>query len=350
MDPFESAGSSEGACKDTVTAVSHLREKPLSTRALTHKIPIRSKRVAAGLLILAGVMGSCANERPDTPHVSTGDYFGYEPPGVTPQLFAPELVTTEFADGCVGTGLEGDLFVFQRYENGRGRIFETVRQDGNWEPPQELPFSPSHKVGDFTIAPDGQTLFFQSNIAVDEFGRNATGGNIWTAKREADGWTEPTLLSNAVNTRWHDSFPCAANDGSLYFFSRRPGGYGESDLYVSRRVGGRYEEAENLGPTLNTAAHEWDPFISPDQDYLIFCSTKEGGYGEDDLYITFRQADDTWSTPVNVGAPINSEASENRPWITPDGKYLFFASTRPGMGRSDVYWVDASAIDTYRNQ
>jgi Tol biopolymer transport system component len=291
-----------------------------------------------------------AQERSDAPDDLSGDYLGYPHPGTTPELFAPGLVSTGFSDGCVSFGQEGNLFVFQRYENKVGRIFEMISEDGRWDMPRELPFSQSHRVGDFTIAPDGRTLFFQSNIPVEEIGSDGEDGNVWTATRDIDGWSEPTVLGSAINSKWHDSFPCAAADGTLYFFSRRPGGYGQSDLYVSRWVDGRYEKAENLGPVLNTSAHEWDPFISPDQDYLIFCSTKEGGYGEDDLYITFMQADGTWSLPVNMGTLINSEASENRPWVTSDGKYLFFASTRPGLGRSDVYWVDASIINTYRTQ
>ena len=288
------------------------------------------------------------DHRPEDPRALVGDYLGQPPPGDTPAPFAPGLVSTEHADGCVGFGLEGNLFVFQRYENSVGRIFEMVRRNDRWDAPSELPFSASHRVGDFTIAPDGRTLYFQSNIAVEGIGPDAEGGNIWTATRTADGWTVPTVLGDAVNTRWHDSFPHAAADRTLYFFSRRPGGFGQSDLYVSRWVNGRYEDAENLGATVNTAAHEWDPFVSPEQDYMIFCSTKEGGFGEDDLYVTFRQADGEWSTPANMGTPINSDASENRPWVTPDGKYLFFASTRPGAGRSDVYWIDAGIIDTYR--
>jgi hypothetical protein len=294
--------------------------------------------------------GACTSEQPEDSVASVWDYLGQQPPGITPAPFAPGIATTEHSDGCVGFGMDGDLFVFQRFESGVGQIFEMTRRDGNWSAPAELPFSASFQVGDYSIAADGRTLFFQSNIAVDAIGSDGEGGNIWTATRSADGWTEPSVLGAAINTRWHDSFPCAAADSTLYFFSRRPGGFGQSDLYVSHWTNGRYEDAENLGPVLNTEAHEWDPFVSPDQEYMIFCSTKEGGYGEDDLYLTFRQEDGTWSPPVNMGTPINSEASENRPWVTPDGRYLFFASTRPGMGRRDVYWVNASVIDTFRNQ
>lgn len=288
------------------------------------------------------------DHRPEPSPARLGDYLGEPPPGTTPTPFAPGLVNTEHADGCVGFGWEGDLFVFQRYVNGSGRIFEMLRRGDRWSAPTELPFSRTHSVGDFTIAPDGRTLHFQSNIPVEGIGPDADGGNVWVAERTAQGWTEPTVLGSAVNSRWHDSYPHAAPDGNLYFFSRRPGGFGQSDLYVARRVKGEYKRAENLGAVLNTDAHEWDPFISPEGDYLIFCSTKEEGYGQDDLYITFRETDGTWSTPVNMGSPINSEAWENRPWVSLDGRYLFFNSTRPGAGRSDVYWVDADVIDSFR--
>jgi hypothetical protein len=167
--------------------------------------------------------------------------------------------------------------------------------------------------------------------------------------RNNDGWTEPVILGPGINSKWHDSYPHAAPDGTLYFFSRRPGGFGMSDLYVSHRVDGGFADAENLGPVLNTEAHEWDPFVSPEQDFMIFCSTKDGGLGEDDLYVSFRNDAGGWSEPVNMGEPINSSGSENRPWITPDGRYFFFTSTRPGAGRRDVYWMDAAVIEDYRD-
>ena len=167
--------------------------------------------------------------------------------------------------------------------------------------------------------------------------------------QEPPGATAEVFAPGLVSTEANEILFGFFDDGALYFFSRRPGGFGMSDLYVSHRVDGGFADAENLGPVLNTEAHEWDPFVSPEQDFMIFCSTKDGGLGEDDLYVSFRNDAGGWSEPVNMGEPINSSGSENRPWITPDGRYFFFTSTRPGAGRRDVYWMDAAVIEDYRD-
>ncbi len=146
-----------------------------------------------------------------------------------------------------------------------------------------------------------------------------------------------------VNTEDHDSYPSLTRDGTIYFFSRRPGGLGESDIYRSRLVNGKYLKAENLGTVINTEEHEWDPFIAPDESFLVFCSTKAGGYGRDDLYISFREGDGSWTKPVNMGENFNSPGLDNRPSITPDGKFLFYVTAK--SGNRDIYWVDARIIE-----
>lgn len=86
--------------------------------------------------------------------------------------------------------------------------------------------------------------------------------------------------------------------------------------------------------------------MAADESYLIFCSTKPGGYGRDDFYISFRNEKGSWSKPVNMGEKINSPGSDNRPYITPDGKFFFFTSMK--RGNRDIYWVDAEIIAEFR--
>ncbi|MBN1222800.1 MAG: PD40 domain-containing protein [Candidatus Aminicenantes bacterium] len=277
--------------------------------------------------------------------VLKGPYLGQEPPGMTPEIFAPGIVSTEESDGCVGFGMGGDLFLFQKHIERKSYTYEMTRKDNRWSAPKLIPFSDSHQVGDFALAPDGKTLYFQSNIFIEEIGKEGEGGNIWMVERTSSGWTEPKALGPAVNTKYHDSYPCVSEDGTLYFFSRRPGGLGKSDLYVSSPTHGEYKEVGNMGEAFNTSEHEWDPYIAPDKSYIIFCSMKPGGYGEDDFYISFRKRDGSWTDPVNMREPINSSASENRPWVSLDGKYFFFTSNRPGKGKRDVYWVSAKIIE-----
>ena len=91
---------------------------------------------------------------------------------------------------------------------------------------------------------------------------------------------------------------------------------------------------------------EWDPCVSPGGDLLVFCSTKPSGFGGDDLYVSFRKNDGGWAEAVNLGDGINSERSENRPFITADGKYLFFNSNVNGS--RDVFWVDLDVVRQHK--
>ncbi|TFG74501.1 MAG: hypothetical protein E4H23_11925 [Chrysiogenales bacterium] len=146
-----------------------------------------------------------------------------------------------------------------------------------------------------------------------------------------------------------------------------PGGLGKGDIYISRFENDQYAEPENLGSAINNEHFDMDPFIAPDESYLIFSSSRPGGSGNNDLYISFRKPDGGWSAAVNMGSAVNSYAHEIHPFVSRDGKYLFFCSKRriaykrhsdpplsfpdkinwlakPGNELEDIYWVDAGII------
>jgi len=275
--------------------------------------------------------------------VLKGPYLGQKPPGMTPEIFAPGIITTELSEGCSGWGNDMEYFIFQRWIDRKPRMYVVHQIDGVWSPLEPVPILDRYEAGDFTIAPDGKTLLFASRIFIEEIGSEGEGANIWSVTKTETGWTEPRPIGSRINTKYHESYPCATANGNLYFFSRRPGGYGTSDLYMSEFVNGEYRAPINLGSKLNTEHHEWDTYTAPDESYMIYCSTMPGGLGEDDLYVTFRQTDGSWSDPVHMGNAVNTEKSENRPYVSPDGKYLFYTSTSTGI--RDIYWVDARIIE-----
>jgi Tol biopolymer transport system component len=112
--------------------------------------------------------------------------------------------------------------------------------------------------------------------------------------------------------------------------------------------GGAYTTVESLGNRVRTTSGESEPFVSPDESYLIFISqTRPGGIGGWDLWITFREKDGSWTEPSNLGPDVNTADDEYGPRVTPDGQYLFF--TRERRGRTmDIYWVSARVIDRLR--
>jgi Tol biopolymer transport system component len=238
---------------------------------------------------------------------------------------------------------DGTVFLFSR--RGKG-ILITELEDHGWTAPRQAPFAMEGHDGDFIIAPDGRTIFFASGRPVSQGGEPLKDHNIWRTERTTSGWTKPELLGSAVNTDAHESYPSLSNAWTLYYFGRGAGGLGQSDIYRAELVDGKYEQIHNLGGMINTEHHEVDPFIAPDESYLIFASDRPGGYGSDDFYISFRGPDGKWMPPMNMGDTINSPHTEYIVNVTPDGKYLFFTSDK--SGNRDIYWVDAKILDELR--
>jgi outer membrane protein OmpA-like peptidoglycan-associated protein len=116
------------------------------------------------------------------------------------------------------------------------------------------------------------------------------------------------------------------------------GGYGSCDIYVSKRIGNEWSKPENLGPEVNTAHKETQPCISADGKALYFVSSRPGGYGKLDIWMTYKKPDGKWGTPINLGPEINSAEIEERPFIHPDNETLYFASNgRKGFGNADLF-------------
>ena len=153
--------------------------------------------------------------------VLKGPYLGQEPPGMTPKIFAPGIISTDISEGCSGWGNNMEYFIFQRWINGKSRLYIMNQINGVWSEPVLLPFANKYRVGDFTITPDGKTIVFASKIFLDEIGPDGEGGNIWIVKKTGTGWTEPKHIGLEINTKHHESYPCLTTNNNLYFFSRR---------------------------------------------------------------------------------------------------------------------------------
>jgi len=168
------------------------------------------------------------------------------------------------------------------------------------------------------------------------------GINLWFVERTGNSWSEPRPVGSPLNTGNIFGFSMTDN-GTVYYTDASA----DLDLYRSRLVSGQYAEPEKLDEAVNSDDMEDEPFISPDESYLIFKSMRPGGYGGADLYISFRKADGSWTEARNLGANINTEHAERFPGVTRDGKYFFFGSDRNG-NRGDIYWVSSKFIEALR--
>lgn len=274
-----------------------------------------------------------------------GPYLGQRPPGDEPELFAPGVLSTESMEHGPAVFSPGGLAVYwtRAGGDGGGRIMSMKLEDGRWTPPRSLDLSGRLNEEMPGLSPDGQRLFFD----VEDPDRARRYG-LWQADREGTGWGGARPLGPAVNSGGENSQPSISSDGTLYFSSGRDGGQGGFDLYRSRFEGGRYLPPENLGPGINTDSTEIHPFVAPDESFLMFSSDRPGGKGSFDLYIAFRAPDGRFGPALNMGDRINGAGTVN--WlgaVSPDGKYLFFASNRNGNSL-DIWWVDARFIEDLR--
>ncbi len=278
-----------------------------------------------------------------------GEYLGQKPPGMKPELFAPGILSTSVDEALYHYMDGGKIFMFSRPSPLNPQTYLTyitVLKDGKWVAPYQSPLKDKPWYYNYVSAPAGKTVYFNSLLSPDG-SVQLQNWNIWITKKTAEGWSKPRMLEAPVSSDKRDVCPSVTKDGTIYFFSDRAGGFGPGDIYRARLINGKYTEVENLGEVVNSKYDEIDVSIAFDESYLIFQSNRPGGFGKYDLYCTFRNQDDSWTVPVNMGKNINTSADDERPYITPDGKYFFFGSQK--SGNLDMYWVDTKIIEDLRS-
>ncbi|MGD2094294.1 MAG: right-handed parallel beta-helix repeat-containing protein [Phycisphaerales bacterium] len=263
-------------------------------------------------------------------------YLDQQPPGLTPQIFAPDVISLsnrfDFSGSFTPDGNEFYFTVSTPSWFGN-RIMITRQENGVWTTPSVATFSGSDIDWSVYLSPDGQKLFFSSGRPNQSWVLN-----IWMCERQGTDWSDPIKL-DMNSSQSSDYAGTCTWDGTLYFASGRDG---QPAIYKSIPIDGRYNDAEKLPFPINTV-HEINPYIAPDESYLLFASER---HGNRDIYISYRNIDDSWTEPVNLGTSINNDDWDGNPFMSPDGKYLFFARDT-GLGSSprsiDLYWVEAHA-------
>ena len=241
--------------------------------------------------------------------------------------------------------IEGSDLIFTRNLKGRNEdFFLSHRTEDKWSNAYRLngSINTMDNEGAQTIAQDGSWLIFTGCNRGDGFG----SCDLYISYRTKEGWSEAINLGGTVNTDQWESQPTLSPDKrDLYFASRRHGGYGGSDIYVSHLLpNGRWGTPENLGPEVNTAGDETEPFIHADNQTIYYGSNGLPGYGGEDLFIIRKQADGKWSKPQNLGYPINTINNDGSLFISSDGITTYFASDRSdSRGSLDIYTFEMRA-------
>ena len=234
----------------------------------------------------------------------------------------------------------------QRMTPGRPSVLMVTRLEGDrWTEPRPLPFSGTYDDIDLFLCADNQRLVFCSSRPRAGGKEDRMNHDFWVSRRNGSGWSEPEPFAPEAVSPAEDYFPVVTLSGTLYFNFQREG-RGTNDIYASKFSNGKYLPPEKLPAPINTSFREFDAFVSPDEQTIIFSSERPGGIGGADIYVSFRDGRGNWSEPANLGPEVNSERSEYGATISPDGRYLFFTSSK--AGNEDIYWVSAKIIEKLR--
>lgn len=258
-------------------------------------------------------------------------------------VFAPQNagtnVNTAESEYFPSLTIDGSELVFTRRLNSFNEdFFSSTGNEKQWDKamPMRGNVNTDQNEGAQNISQDGQWLVFTGCNRRDGFG----SCDIYISYLENDGWSEAINMGGWINSDQWESQPCLSPDKrDLYFASRRHGGYGGTDIWVSHiQPNGKWSEPENLGPGINTSGDEQCPFIHADNQTLYFTSNYWPGYGEDDLFYVRKGPNGIWSNPVNLGYPINTINKEGTLFITADGKTAYYSSDKSdSKGGLDIY-------------
>jgi hypothetical protein len=234
-------------------------------------------------------------------------------------------------------------------KEGDGRYFEDIyvshwdTTKKAWTDAELIPGSINTEGHDActSISPDGKQIYIYKNDIEGE----SRGGDIYVSRLSSSGkWGAAKSMGKPINSTYFEGGGCIAPDGkSFYFVSEREGGFGQADIYViKKKTRTEWDKPENIGADINTAEDEGGLFLAPDGKTLFFTSKGHNSMGGYDIFKTVNE-NGKWTTPVNLGYPINTINNDLCFSLAIDAKTGYFTSDRKGgLGERDLYKVDLS--------
>lgn len=317
---------------------------------------------------------SAQHQPAEFPNLS-GPYLGQKQPGSIAEVFAPGIVSTGMFTRDIAITPDGREIYFGVVigQYAYSTIVVTRLVGDRWTEPEVASFAadPACKTVEPCISPDGMRFYFSSNRPTAGKVPSESDYDIWVMDRTSDGWSEPRNLGSPVNTDAGEYFPSVTTDGTLYL--TRTELNGSDNIFRSRLTNGVFADPQKLPAQVNSGRGQYNAFIAPDESYLIVPTVgRKDSRGSTDYYVTYRNPDDSWTEPVNMGDAINSKSgSEYSPYVSPDGRYFFFMSGRKkedifksgerltypkllelhnqaGSGNPSIWWIDASIIGSLK--
>lgn len=229
-------------------------------------------------------------------------------------------------------------------------ILKILKENGEWSRVDIASFSGKYKDLEPFLSPDNLKLFFVSNRPIHADSTSSKDMDIWYVERASliSKWSQPINIGVPINTDANEFYPSIAKNGNLYFTSVGHNAIGEDDIFVSEYNNGKYSKPVGLKGGVNTKSYEYNSFISPNEDYLIFGGyNRKDGLGSGDLYISFKNDDGSWTQAKNMGDQINSKYMDFCPFVTQSGEHIYFTSRRSSVGASENITSIKNLLNTF---
>ncbi|MEI6613385.1 MAG: hypothetical protein WCL37_00675 [Chrysiogenales bacterium] len=296
------------------------------------------------LILAASDLAVARQASADMPRL-TGPYLGQKLPGMTAEVFAPGVVSTDSLEHSkISFAQDGSAFFWAAQPSLSTNIFQqriwfVEKNAGVWSKPAELNI-PQVALATPTLSLDGKELFYTGSENSSTEDLNQRVKEFFVLDLASKKIENISRQFPALRDCW--SFSMAGN-GDIYFDHS---GKNAWEISVLRKQNGKYMPPEKLPAEINDGSQNIHPFISPDGKYLLFSSSRPGGYGSADLYASFKDKNGQWTIVKNLGNAINSDWRERFPSVANDGQYLFF--TRRNDESNDFFWVDAKIIEALK--
>jgi len=251
------------------------------------------------------------------------------------ELFGESIISSAFYERDIAITPDGKeiIFTLSDYKQKRRCLVSIKNQGASWSKPEILNITGTHQDIEPFLTNNGTRLYFASD-------RPAPGDtsrkdyNLWYSERNENIWSEPVFLDTIINSSKDEFYPSLSSNGNLYFTATKKDGIGREDIYFSRNENGTYLKPEVLDTNINSPSYEFNAFISPDENLLVFSSFgRKDGLGGGDLYFSTKDEEGKWHKARNIGEKINSEALDYCPFIDYERNNFYFSSERTDLSK-----------------
>ncbi len=279
------------------------------------------KKVYVLLVLISSIFLSACT--PKKQH-SKDTYLGQKPPGLSPELFAPDMINTEYREAEAAFTPDLKEFYFRRRGGSykKNTLVVVHYKDNKWIESIVPP-----RAGEPVISPDGKILYL---------GRKYR-------ERTNTGWSKVKSLGPMFDNKEYGIMRFSSSANGTYVFDD----YTIDVIRISTMKDGKRQAPIQMDSVVNTGKWTAHPYIAADDSYIIWDSERENGHGKSDLYIRFKQKNGSWGAAINLGPEINTGVSEAYGSVSSDGKYFFFHRSYGG-DTGDIFWVDAQFIENLR--